>query len=170
MSWLILKNALITFGSNHPQINSIGFGDPLSIGTDNTYNFRTINRDRIVFPLLFVDLQSASIGQGTNTLALSVLIMDRVDDAAHLRNPNLIPTAALINRWRDNEDEILNDTLLIYTDLIAKFTDDPEVDYSLGTSITLTRFIEGRDDKVAGWQGTLNFTFPYGRNVCQIPI
>jgi len=173
MNWTALKNDLIGFAVNHPQINSIGFGDPLAIGTDNCMNIKTPNRDRIIFPLLFVDLQSSTIGMGTSTLNCSVLIMDQVKDSKQLNYTDAADAAlsgAIIrNRWADMEDEVLNDMESIYQDLISKFTDDPDITYQLNTSITINRFVEGRDDKVAGWQGTLSFIFPYSRNICQIP-
>jgi len=169
MSWITIKNAFISFAASHGQINSIGFGDPLSIGTDNVINLRTPERERIIFPLLFVDIQGATLGQGTNTLQVNILTMNKTEDVSALKRPALPVSGALINRWKDTEDEVLNDMLLIFMDVVAHFTDNPDVEYAISNTINLTRFVEGRDDRVAGWQGTINFIMPYGRNVCQIP-
>lgn len=172
MNWVPLKNDIIRFATSHPQINSIGFGDPLAIGTDNVINIRTPDRDRIMFPLLFADLQSSTIGMGTSTLNCSILIMDQVRDSKQINNydtPAIQVTGLLANRWNDVEDEILNDMESIFLDFISHFTDNPDIEYSMNTNITINRFIEGRDDKLAGWQGTLGFVFPFSRNVCQIP-
>ena len=166
MSWVQLKNDLLTFAAAHPQINSVGFGDPLSIGTDNTINLRTTDRDRVVYPLLFADLQSMTVGVGALTLGVSVLIMDRVEDS---RNLSTAVTGSVVARWTDNEDEVLNDTLYIMRDFISKFTNDPAKDYTLQDSVSATRFVEARDDKVAGWQASANFDFEYPHNSCEVP-
>lgn len=166
MSWINIKNQIITFATTHAQINSVGFGDPLSIGTDNCYNLRALNRERIVFPLLFADVQTCLFQKGQSTLTINVLIMDQVRDSKKLEDFN---GESLINEWKDNEDEILNDSLYIFSDLISYFIDNPDLDYSLSPNVTAQRFIEGRDDKVAGWQGNLSFVLPYGGNVCLIP-
>ncbi len=59
MSWIKIKQALLALANAHPQVNSFGTGDPLAIGTDNTINLRTPSRERIVYPLVFADVQSA---------------------------------------------------------------------------------------------------------------
>jgi hypothetical protein len=161
MSWVQLKNDLLTFAAAHPQINSVGFGDPLSIGTDNTINLRTTDRDRVVYPLLFADLQSMTANVGALTLGVSVLVMDRVEDS---RNLSTVVTGSVVARWTDNEDEVLNDTLYIMRDFISKFTNDPAKDYTLQDAVSATRFVEARDDKVAGWQASANFDFEFLRS------
>jgi len=165
-SWVQIKNDLIAFAVSHLQLNSVGFGDPLAIGTDNTINLRTSDRDRIAYPLLFVDPQSASMPMGATDLTASVLIMDRVAD---LRGLDQTVTGSIVNRWTDNEDEVLSDTLRMMQDFVAKFTDDPDKTYTITGGVTATRFVEARDDKVAGWQATVVFEIPFSRNVCQVP-
>ena len=54
-------------------------------------------------------------------------------------------------------------------DFVADFTDDPAKDYTIIGSVNVTRFVEARDDKVAGWQATVVLELPFSRNVCQIP-
>jgi len=165
-SWVTVKNDLIAFAESHLQLNAVGFGDPLSIGTDNVLNLRTSDRDRVVYPLLFVDAQSAAMPMGATNLTVSVLVMDRVAD---LRGLDANVSGSLVYRWTDNEDEVLSDTLRIMQDFVADFTDDPAKDYTIIGSVNATRFVEARDDKVAGWQATVVFELPFSRNVCQIP-
>jgi hypothetical protein len=74
-----------------------------------------------------------------------------------------------VARWTDNEDEVLNDTLYIMRDFISKFTNDPAKDYTLQDAVSATRFVEARDDKVAGWQASANFDFEYPHNSCEVP-
>lgn len=166
MSWVQLKNDLLTFAQAHPQLNSVGFGDPLAIGTDNTINLRTSDRDRVVYPLFFADLQSMQVSAGTMVLTVSVLVMDRVEDT---RNLSAVVTGSLNVRWTDNEDEVFNDTLYIMRDFISKFTNDPTKDYTLQDSLSATRFVEARDDKVAGWQLSAVFEMEYPHNSCEVP-
>jgi hypothetical protein len=54
-------------------------------------------------------------------------------------------------------------------DFISKFTNDPAKDYTLQDTVSATRFVEARDDKVAGWQATANFDFEYPHNSCEVP-
>jgi hypothetical protein len=68
MSWIKIKQALLALANAHPQVNSFGTGDPLAIGTDNTINLRTPSRERIVYPLVFADVQSASTDLGSLAL------------------------------------------------------------------------------------------------------
>jgi hypothetical protein len=35
--------------------------------------------------------------------------------------------------------------------------------------VNLTRFVESRDDRTAGWQVTMTFEIPFGHSVCEIP-
>ena len=159
-SWVTIKNDLIAFAQSHLQINAVGFGDPLAIGTDNTINLRTADRDRVIYPLLFVDAQSASMPMGATNLTVSVLVMDRVAD---LRGLDVTISGDVRYRWTDNEDEVLSDTLRIMQDFVAEFTDDPDRDYTITGAVSATRFVEARDDKVAGWQATVVFEIPFHR-------
>jgi hypothetical protein len=62
MSWIKIKQALLDLANAHPQVNSFGTGDPLAIGTDNTINLRTPSRERIVYPLVFADVEYFGLG------------------------------------------------------------------------------------------------------------
>ena len=164
--WVSIKNALMTRAVNHPQVNSFGTGDPIAIGTDNVINLRTSDRDRIAYPLVFADVLSAQAGRGMITLTVQCYLMDRVED---LRNLDTTVTGSVVIRWTDNEDEVLSDQLRTAQDFIASLTNDPSVTWTLQDSVSLTRFVEARDDKVAGWTAALNFDIPWGHSVCEIP-
>jgi len=103
---------------------------------------------------------------GATNLTVSVLVMDRVAD---LRGVDATISGSVVYRWTDNEDEVLSDTLRILQDFVAEFTDDPDREYTITGAVSATRFVEARDDKVAGWQATVVFELPFSRNVCQIP-
>jgi len=166
MSWVKIKNALMTRAVNHPQVNSFGTGDPLAIGTDNVINLRTSDRDRIAYPLVFADVISAQAGRGVLTLTVQCYWMDRVED---LRGLDATISGSVVYRWTDNEDEVLSDQLRTAQDFIASLTDDSDEIWTLQDSVALTRFVEARDDKVAGWTAALSFDIPWGHSVCEIP-
>ena len=160
-SWNQIKKKLLEFSQNHPQVNSFGTGDALSIGTDNTINLIHSSRDRITYPLVFADFDSASFNASLRTMQVVLFVMDRVEE---VRNK---PTAAA--DWRDNEDEVISDMFEVVSDFVSAFQDDPELDYTLNSSVVANRFLDARDDKVAGWRAVLNFELPFSRSVCIIP-
>jgi hypothetical protein len=147
-------------------VNSFGTGDPLAIGTDNVINLRTPSRDRIVYPLVFADVQSATTDGGSLSLVVGVYFSDRVESIAPI-NSVIQGSSELL--WQDNEDEVLSDQLMIAQDFISSLTNNPAVDYTLSSSVSLQRFVESRDDRTAGWQATMTFEIPYSHSVCQIP-
>ena len=166
MSWIKIKQALLTLANSHPQVNSFGTGDPLAIGTDNTINLRTPSRERIVYPLVFADVQSATTDAGTLSLVVGVYFSDRVESIASMGG---VVSGSPTLGWQDNEDEVLSDQLQIAQDFISSLTNDPSQEWTLSTSVYLTRFVESRDDRTAGWVATLTFEIPYSHSVCEIP-
>lgn len=166
MSWIKIKQALLTLANAHPQVNSFGTGDPLAVGTDNVINLRTPTRDRIVYPLVFADVQSATTNSGTLSLVVGVYFSDRVESIANIGS---VVSGSVLLGWQDNEDEVLSDQLMTAQDFISSLTNDPAVDYTLSDNVSLTRFVESRDDRTAGWQATMTFLIPYGHNICIIP-
>ena len=106
MSWIKIKQALLDLANNHPQVNSFGTGDPLAIGTDNTINLRTPSRERIVYPLVFADVQSANTDAGTLDLVVGVYFSDRVESIKPMGG---VVSGSPTLGWQDNEDEALSD-------------------------------------------------------------
>jgi hypothetical protein len=166
MSWIKIKQALLDLANAHPQVNSFGTGDPLAVGTDNTINLRTPSRERIVYPLVFADVQSATTDAGTLDLVVGVYFSDRVESIKPMGG---VVSGSPTLGWQDNEDEVLSDQLQIAQDFISSLTNDPNEDWTLSASVSLTRFVESRDDRTAGWQATMTFEIPFGHSVCEIP-
>ena len=160
-NWIQIKKKLLQFSQSHPQVNSFGTGDPVSIGTDNTTNLVQPDRDRIAYPLVFADLESAGYNNSQRTMNVAIYIMDRVED---LRNK-----PAEIEDWKDNEDEVISDMFEVLSDFVSAFQDDPTIEYTLNPSLSATRFLEARDDKVAGWRAVFSFEIPFSRSICIIP-
>ena len=166
MSWNKIKQALLDLANSHPQVNSFGTGDPLAIGTDNVINLRTPSRERIVYPLVFADVQSATTNAGSLDLVVGVYFSDRVESIKPMGG---VVSGSPTLGWQDNEDEVLSDQLQIAQDFISSLTNDPSEEWTLSTTVNLTRFVESRDDRTAGWQVTMTFEIPYGHGVCEIP-
>jgi hypothetical protein len=160
-SWNQIKKKLLEFSQSHPQVNSFGTGDALSIGTDNTINLINSSRDRITYPLVFADFDNASFNDSMRTMQVVLFVMDRVEE---VRNK---PTQAA--DWRDNEDEVISDMFEVVSDFVSAFQDDPTLEYTLNSSVVANRFLDARDDKVAGWRAVLNFELPFSRSICIIP-
>lgn len=166
MSWIKIKNALLAAAQAHPQINSFGCGNALAIGTDNTINLQNPTQDRIQYPLLFVDVSSFSASRGAMNLTVQAYIMDRVEN---IQPMSQIVLGTALAGWQSTEDQVLSDMLLVASDLMANLTDNPNVTYTLQPGTTGQRFVETRDDIVAGWSMNLTFALPYGMDICSIP-
>jgi hypothetical protein len=160
-SWNQIKKKLLEFSQSHQQVNSFGTGDALSIGTDNTINLINSSRDSITYPLVFADFDNASFNDSMRTMQVVLFVMDRVEE---VRNK---PTQAA--DWRDNEDEVISDMFEVVSDFVSAFQDDPTIEYTLNSSVVANRFLDARDDKVAGWRAVLNFELPFSRSICIIP-
>ena len=166
MSWIKIKNALLSAAQNHPNINSFGTGNALAIAADNTINLRSPSQDRILYPLLFCDPLSFVASRGVLELSVQVYVMDRVENVQDI---NAIVSGNAISGWQSVEDQVLSDMLLVTSDLLAVLTDNPNVTYTLKSASNGQRFVETRDDIVAGWSTTLTFLLPYGMDVCSVP-
>jgi len=166
MSWIKIKNALLTAAQQHPNINSFGTGNALAIGTDNTINLRAPVKNRILYPLLFCDPTTYTASRGALDLNVQIYVMDRVEN---VQNMNAIVSGTAFAGWQSVEDQVLSDMLLVTSDLLAKLTDDPNVTYTLKAGSSGQRFVETRDDIVAGWATSLTFTLPFGMDVCSVP-
>jgi len=97
---------------------------------------------------------------------VGVYFSDRVESIATMGG---VVSGSPTLGWQDNEDEVLSDQLQIAQDFISSLTNDPTQEWTLSTSVSLTRFVESRDDRTAGWVATMSFQLPYGHNICEIP-
>lgn len=128
-----------TYGENHPQINTVYFGEISDKLDDND----------IVYPAMFFDLGDASISAKQINYNFNIYILDR----------HLFETDAL---------EVLSDTNLIAQDIVAEFR-SPSTQWVTGDAITLTYVREDTPDYLAGVSINLNITLPSLNNRCQIP-
>lgn len=159
--WNQIKNKLLEFSKNHPQVNSFGTGDPIAFGTDNVINLIESDRDRITYPLVFASVEQGAFNLSQKTLQVALFVMDRVEE--------LRDKPDVIGNWKDNEDEVVSDMFDVLSDFVSAFQDDPSIDYTLNGSVTADPFFSVRDDQVTGWRAVLTFELPFSRSVCIIP-
>ena len=161
-NWNQIKNKLLKFSVNHPQVNSFGTGDPIAFGTDNVINLIESDRDRITYPLVFASVEQGAFNLSQKTLQVALFVMDRVEE--------LRDKPDVIGNWKDNEDEVVSDMFDVLSDFVSAFQDDPSIDYTLNGSVTADPFFSVRDDQVTGWRAVLTFELPFSRSVCIIPV
>jgi hypothetical protein len=113
-----------------------------------------------------MDKNQASPDAGTLDLVVGVYFSDRVESIKPMGG---VVSGSPTLGWQDNEDEVLSDQLQVAQDFISALTNDPNEDWTLSSSVSLTRFVESRDDRTAGWQATMTFEIPFGHSVCEIP-
>jgi hypothetical protein len=156
--WNQIKNALMQIAINHPQINAFGTGSPIDIGTHNTINLRTITRERLQYPLLFIDVQNVNVdNEEMIAFTFNMFISDKVESGKIV---NDIVTGA-VNAWMNSEDEVLNDTLFIGLDIISALRNEPTYNWEFLESSNGQRFVESGEDITGGWNFTITLNVPY---------
>lgn len=132
---------LETFTTNHKQLNSFGFGNPDNI----------TNADH-VYPMMWVSLVPSTTGNMV-TVNFEIYIID------------------LLKQDKENLVEVLNDTLLIGNDVVAKYFDDEdEYDFTLNEDgVEITPFEAEFDDFTAGWIFDIEIEVQNDLNDCEIP-
>ena len=173
MSWLTIKTDLLNFSRSHKMINSFGTGDPLAIGTDNVMNLKYPTRDRIWYPLLFADSISSTIEESAFNLRVDIYIMDKIEDVYDVESIGTTDNVANTLRWQSIEDQVLSQTLLTAKDVVLFFRDNFNFNYLMVGGIPMQRFVDTRDDRVAGWKIDATFQFPFpeiGQGECDIPF
>lgn len=138
------------FATKHLQVRSMGAGDYPDIAAEKLMlYYDPANANKVIYPLVWVIPFPAQMEGKELTLHFGVQISDLVNDD----NSNL--------------QEVLNDTLLIHTDLFAVLQDPLLSDnYAIGQSISYKPFMDSLDDAVAGWEGEITFRVKSLRDRC----
>jgi len=156
--WNQIKNAVLQIAQNHPQINAFGTGSPLDIGTNNTLNLRTPDRERMQYPLLFLDLQNVNVdNEEMIAFTFNMLISDKVKSG---KAKSDVVTGSVYS-WTNSEDEVLNDTLFIALDIISALRNDPTYEWEFTDSSNGQRFVDEGEDVTAGWSFGITLNVPY---------
>ena len=140
------------FADAHKQIKSFGNGNLWEVVQHNQLtNFN--------YPLMWINDQPASMGNGDFTWNFQVLIMD------------------IVRKDETNENEVKSDCVQILIDLIAYFeqlnTTNNNVNFNqvqLIRSGSVEMFTERFEDELSGATLQLGLRFPQNYNFCEIPI
>ena len=125
----------------HGLVNEVSTGDIENIDTTGA----------VKYPLVHIVPTSVDAGNNTLTFNFNILAMD------------------LVKTDESNEQEVLSDTLIILTDIIAEYKNGGkfgvDVDYlQEDKDFSLEPFTERFDNVVSGWNCTYSITIPHAYN------
>lgn len=70
---------------------------------------------------------------------------------------------------KDNEDEVLSDTLSVLLDLVAQFNRPEYSDWKMSASNSAQVIIEGENDLHSGWYIDFSISAKFSQNTCAVP-
>ena len=135
-----IKEQFSLIAQNHKEINSFGWGDIWEIATSGT----------IDYPLMWVQLEPATIADKVQTMNFKVILMD------------------LVANGELNEDDVLNDMLEVSKDLIALLNDSTVYEWTVETG-NIEPFTERFNDSVSGWVIDIALRLPFAYDRCVVP-
>ena len=127
------------YGTSHPQINTVFFGD---------FADKLDDAD-IVYPAMFYDLESGNFLAKQLSFSFSIYLLDR----------HLVETDA---------QEVLSDMSLVAEDIVARLR-TPSNEWITSDNINVQFFREAEPDYLAGVRLDVSITLPSINNRCQIP-
>jgi len=127
------------YGTSHPQINTVYFGD---------FADKLDDAD-VVYPAMFYDLESGNFLAKQLSFVFSIYLLDR----------HLVETDA---------SEVLSDMSLVAEDIVARFR-TPTNEWITSDNINMQFFREAEPDYLAGVRLDVSITLPSINNRCQIP-
>jgi len=128
-----------SYGTSHPQINTVYFGD---------FADKLDDAD-VVYPAMFFDLSGGNFLAKQLSFSFSIYLLDR----------HLVET---------NAQEVLSDMSLVAEDIIARLR-TPSNEWITSDNINIQFFIEAEPDFLAGVRLDVSLTLPSINNRCQIP-
>jgi hypothetical protein len=127
------------YGTSHPQINTVYFGDFAD----------KLDDAEVVYPAMFYDLESGNFLAKQLSFSFSIYLLDR----------HLVETDA---------QEVLSDMSLVAEDIVARLR-TPSNEWITSDNINVTFFREAEPDYLAGVRLDVSITLPSINNRCQIP-
>jgi hypothetical protein len=127
------------YGTSHPQINTVYFGD---------FADKLDDAD-VVYPAMFYDLESGNFLAKQLSFSFSIYLLDR----------HLVETDA---------QEVLSDMSLVAEDIVARLR-TPSNEWITSDNINVQFFREAEPDYLAGVRLDVSITLPSINNRCQIP-
>lgn len=153
MADIITYNNIISvfqdISERHYQINTFFVGDSWEEDAGT-----------VVYPLLAINPTGANMNKGDNGYATFEITMNVV-------------LSDLVYKGKENENEIISDTLQIIQDIIVEFNQHPYYTnsrFDISNDLSFTPFTERNDDEVSGWQVEMVLRTPNIREFCGIPV
>jgi len=130
---------ITSYGTSHPQINTVIFGDFAD----------KLDDAEVVYPAMFYDLDGGNFLAKQLSFNFSIYLLDR----------HLVETDA---------QEVLSDMSLVAEDIVARLR-TPSNEWITSDNINVTFFREAEPDYLAGVRLDVTITLPSINNRCQIP-
>ena len=130
---------ITSYGTSHPQINTVIFGD---------FADKLDDAD-VVYPAMFYDLTGGNFLAKQLSFSFSIYLLDR----------HLVETGA---------QEVLSDMSLVAEDIVARLR-TPTNEWITSDNINVQFFLEAEPDYLAGVRLDVTITLPSINNRCQIP-
>ena len=130
---------ITSYGTSHPQISTVYFGD---------FADKLDDAD-VVYPAMFYDLESGNFLAKQLSFSFSIYLLDR----------HLVETDA---------QEVLSDMSLVAEDIVARLR-SPSNEWITSDNINVQFFREAEPDYLAGVRLDVSITLPSINNRCQIP-
>jgi hypothetical protein len=134
-----IVSQITSYGTSHPQINTVIFGD---------FADKLDDAD-VVYPAMFYDLTGGNFLAKQLSFSFSIYLLDR----------HLVETGA---------QEVLSDMSLVAEDIVARLR-TPSNEWITSDNINVQFFLEAEPDYLAGVRLDVTITLPSINNRCQIP-
>jgi hypothetical protein len=128
------------YGSQHPQINFVLYGDI----------YDHLSQGEVNYPAMFFNIEDVSISAKQIQYTFGLYFMDR-----QIENTE--------------ELEVMSDQILTAQDIIALIRNNAN-EWIVGDSIPMVLFTESEPDVLAGVKASISLVLPSINNRCQIPI
>ncbi len=123
-------------------------------------DFNIDAEDALLFPVLVVNPIASELPKTDNGFTLNTITFD-------------MQVVDLMNKDRDNEDDVISDTLTILREVVNEFSTHPdymEDALDITGNISFTPIRGGYDSDVSGWRCSIKFESPNDLSYCTSPI
>ena len=127
------------YGSQHPQINFVLYGDVVD----------HLSQGEVTYPAMFFNIEDVSILAKQIQYTFGIYFMDR-----QIENTE--------------ELEVMSDQLLTAQDIIAQIRNNAN-EWVVNDNIPMSMFTESEPDVLAGVKASVSLVLPSINNRCQIP-
>jgi hypothetical protein len=148
--YFYVVNTLKSYLKSTPFVNTVTIGDIFAVDLTK----------QTIFPLNHIIVNTATLGEVTFTMNISILFMDLVNDSKE----------EITDIWQgnDNEQDVLNSTLA----LAQRFSSDMMRGSLYSSQVIVTSdpnaepFVDRFENKIAGWTLTFDVIVPNDMTIC----